>query len=432
MIKIDIRERLKIETQGHSMYNVRREEYKDGASDTINFRVSPTPFKLTKKQRIEIEEIGKAVCSYMDYCIELYKTNESAHELLDRGKPKEYKNVQDIKYLFLRPDLILTDSGFCLCEIETSPFGIGLAEVLNRTYGNEGYDTAINQNQLKNYIQSKIENSGTIAYSDKVKSFAGQLDFMAEQVFSGNGKVWNSAQINSNSISNKQIYRAFYLTEQFTDKNVANLLSQSSHVYLPTPTPQFEEKALLSFIWDKRYTQSFCDKLGESTFNLLRRIIPKTWVLGEEQYVDGGLPNGKQDSLSLAELSKSSRKFVLKQSGFANSSSWGEGVKFLHKMGSGKALEMIKLAQEDKEHLYIIQEFNQGKAVPMSFIDNNGVFQNINAKIRITPYYAYMGQDKGKLIAAKVTGCENTEYIHASTASINTAVSFEKNISERD
>lgn len=431
-MKIDIRERLKVETNGHSMYNVRREEYKNGDSNTVNFRVSPTPFKLSRKQKTEIEDIGKAICCYMDYCIELYKTNESAHELLDRGKPKEYKNVQDAKYLFLRPDLILTDSGFCLCEIETSPFGLGLAEVLNRTYGNEGHETAIHQNQLKNYIQSKIENSGTIAYSDKVKSFAGQLDFMAEQVFSGNGKSWDATKVNSNMVSNKQIYRAFYLTEQFTDENVANLLKQSSHIYLPTSTPQFEEKALLSFIWDKRYVQSFRDRLGESTFDLLREIIPKTWVLGEEQYVDGGLPNGKQDSLSLAELSKGSRKFVLKQSGFTTSSSWGEGVKFLHKMGSGKALEMLKSAQEDKEHLYIIQEFNQGKAVPMSFIDDDGIFKNINAKIRITPYYAYMGNEKGKLIAAKVTGCENTEYIHASTASINTAVSFEKNILERD
>ena len=86
---------------------------------------------------------------------------------------------------------------------------------------------------------------------------------------------------------------------------------------------------------------------------------------------------------------------------------------------------------EDKKHLYIIQEFNQGKNVPMSFIDDEGIFQTINAKIRITPYYAYIGKNKGKLIAAKVTGCENTEYIHASTASINTAISYENSEIER-
>ena len=425
MIRIDIRERLKIETRGHSTYEVRREEYKTKDSDNINFRISPTPFKLSKEQKQELDNIGKAICSYMDFCIELYNTDDNAHRLLDRGKPESYKDVKEPKYLFLRPDLILTDSGFCVCEIETSPLGLGLAEILNRAYGNEGFNTVIHQNQLRNYVQSKIEDTGTIAYSDKVKSFGGQLGFLAEQVFSNEKKTWDAKQITSENISSRQIYRAFYLDEQFTDKNVANLLS-SQHIYLPTSTPQFEEKALLSFVWDERYEHLLKNRLGNSTFNLLKRVIPKTWVLGEEKHVIGGLPDGKKDSLGLAELGKSNRKFVLKQSGFASSSSWGEGVKFLHKMGGTRALEILKSALEDKEHLYIIQEFNQGRNVPMSFIDNSGLFQNVNAKIRITPYYAYMGEDKGKLIAAKVTGCENTEYIHASTTSINTAISYEK------
>ncbi len=427
---MDIRERLRVETKGYSMYNVRRMEYKKQNSDTINFRISPDPFKLTRQQKTEIEDIGKAICNYMDSCIELYKTDENVHILLDKGKPNEFKNVNDIKYLFLRPDLILTDTGFCVCEIETSPFGLGLAEILNRAYGNQGYDTVVYQNQLKNYIQSQINDSGTIAYSDKVKAFEGQLQFMATDLFSSASKIWNAKQIDSQSITNKQIYRAFYLNEKFTDKNVYQFLQQP-HLYIPTSTPQFEEKALLSFIWDKRYATTLKERLGNGDFSLLREIIPKTWVLGEEKYVDGGLPNGIQDVLELADLSKSNRKFVLKQSGFSISSSWGEGVKFLHKFGKNKVIELLKTAAEDKEHLYVIQEFGQGKNVPMSFIDEDGVLQNINAKIRITPYYAYMGNNKGKIIAAKVTGCENTEYIHASTASINTAISYEKEDDER-
>lgn len=425
MIEINIRDRIKLETKGHSMYNVRREEYKTKGIDDINFRVSPTPFKLTKSQKKELDDIGKAICSYMDCCLELYKTNDSIHEILDRGKPEEYRNVEEIKYLFLRPDIILTDSGFSVCEIETSPFGLGLAEVLNRAYGNEGYDTIIHQNELKNYIQSKVEPSGTIAYSEKVKAFSGQLDFMADQVFSDKQKLWDAKQISENSNMNKEIYRAFYLSEKYRDKNIAKLLENNS-VSLPSSTPQFEEKALLSFIWDKRCVQFLKEKLGKSDFELLRKVIPKTWILGEEQYVDGGLASGKATSLDLMELGKKSRKFVLKQSGFQDASSWGEGVVFLHKIGGQKASEMLKSALEDKEHLYIIQEFNQGKIMPMSYINEEGIFQSINVKLRLTPYYAYMGSDKGKLIAAKVTGCENTEYIHASTASINTAVEIER------
>ncbi len=228
-------DRLKIESKGCSTYEVRREEYKSNKNG-INFRVSPTPFKLNRNQKEELENIGKAICDYMDSCIELYNINENVHEILDRGKPSQYRDARNVKYLFLRPDLILTDKGFSICEIETSPFGLGLAEILNRAYGNEGFDTIVYQNQLRNYDQPKIGQRGTIPYSEKVKACSGQLDFMAKEVFSGDGKKWNSQKITDSNIANQEIYRAFYLSEQFVDPNVAKLL-QASHIYLPSSTP---------------------------------------------------------------------------------------------------------------------------------------------------------------------------------------------------
>ena len=113
-------------------------------------------------------------------------------------------------------------------------------------------------------------------------------------------EVGDAQKITSSDISSKEIYRAFYLSDQFSDDSVAKLL-RTPHIYSPSSTPQFEEKALLSFIWDKRYKEFFMEKLGNSSFDLLRRVIPKTWVLGEEKYVDGGLPEGKEDSLGLGD-----------------------------------------------------------------------------------------------------------------------------------
>ncbi len=423
---MNIRDRIRVETKGHSMYDVRKEQYKNNKEDTINFCISPTTFKLTKEQKKTIEDIGQAICDYMDCCIELYKENETVKELLDRGKPEHLKKVKDAQYLFLRPDLILTDKGFCVCEIETSPFGLGLAEVLNRSYGNEGFNTIIQQNQLNNYIQSNIPDSGTIAYTEKVKSFKGQMDFLAEQIFSGNSKRWDSKQVESGQINDKEIYRAFYLSEQMSNKEIAEFLKKSN-IYLPTSTPQFEEKAILAFIWDKRFTETIRSRIGEGNYKLLRNIIPKTWIIGEEEYIDEKIAvNGVKESIDIANLGKSKRKFVIKQSGFTSASSWGEGVKFLHKKSAKETREIIQSAIDDKDHLYIIQEFEQAKNVPMSYIQEDNTYRNMNAKIRITPYYAYMGKDKGKMIAAKVTGCENTEYIHASTASINTAISYDE------
>ena len=134
------------------------------------------------------------------------------------------------------------------------------------------------------------------------------------------------------------------------------------------------------------------------------------------------MPNGVNNTLDIANLKKRDRKLVLKQSGFSSGSSWCEGVVFLHKVSHKTIEEKLERACSDNEHLYIIQDFKEGRQQTMEYIDNEGTVATMNAKIRITPYYSYLGASKGELIAAKVTGCENTEYIHGTTASINTAV----------
>ncbi len=140
------------------------------------------------------------------------------------------------------------------------------------------------------------------------------------------------------------------------DKNIERFLHEP-HKCMPSKTPQFEEKALMAFIWDKRFMDFFQNQLGKAEYELLRKVIPKTWILGEERYVDGGLPQGKENSIDISTLGKSKRQFVLKSSGFNTNSSWGEGVLFLHKMGGKVAREKIQLAINDSNHLYIIQEF---------------------------------------------------------------------------
>lgn len=58
----------------------------------------------------------------------------------------------------------------------------------------------------------------------------------------------------------------------------------------------------------------------------------------------------------------------------------------------------------------------------MTYIDNNYVYNQKQVKIRVTPYFSY-NDNKGELIAAKVTGCDiSSELIHAGTGSINAPI----------
>lgn len=411
----------------HSIYIPRRQEYDTGQK--IPFRVSKNPLSLTKEQKLDLQNIGLDVTNYFRAVDEMYSNDVGGvRGILDTGKPQIFLANQPSHYLFVRPDLIITPNGFSICEIETSPFGLALAEILNRTYQNEGFETMVADGTLPAQIQKVTPTDGTLIYSKKTQAYSGQMIFLADEVFSGNGRNWKAEIVNGSTINDQQnIYRGFYLGEYSTDPYVKSLLDGSlnnKNGLIPSPTPYMEEKAILSLIYDKRFEGYLRKKLGDTTFKHLRAVIPPTWIVGQEQHFSPGMPNNISSSIDLANLSKSKRAFVLKSSGFAENSSWKEGVHFLQRESSANNVQILHAAEEDKTNLHIIQEFRKGVNIPLQYeTEDESTQLPMTARVRLTPYYSVIeGEQEGKLIAIKATGCENTDFIHASSTSINTAV----------
>lgn len=413
----------------HGIYKARRTEFNTGQK--IPFRVSPVPLQLSSEQKHELQIIGYDVTSYFKAVDELYQENVGGiRAILDTGKPQIFLTNQPSHYLFIRPDLIITPQGFSICEIETSPFGLALAEILNRAYQNEGYETIVANGTLPEEIRKNTPIEGNIIFSNKTEAYTGQMTFLADQVFSGNGRNWQAETIRQYVRNEEQsnIYRGFYLEEYFSDPFVRFLLDNptgNNHQLIPSPTPYLEEKAILSFIYDIRFEKCLRHVLGDASFKHLREIIPPTWIVGQEQYFAPGLPDNVSTSVDLAGLSKSKRTLVLKSSGFSDNSSWKEGVHFLHKESSQQALKELHSAEEDKSHLYVIQQFKKGVNILMKYEsqDNESTYLPMSVRVRLTPYFSVINDgQEGKLIAIKATGCENTDFIHATSTSINTAV----------
>lgn len=406
------------------IYKARVDEFK--TADKVPFRVSPTPFILTPDQKREIENIGTDVVAYFKTINELYSINNEVREILDKGKQDLFLMQKPTKYLFIRPDIIITDEGFRICEIETSPFGLALAEVLNKAYSQGGFETMVTEDALLKLVQAHTPSDGRIIFSTKTESFKGQMTFLAEQVFSGDNRNWTAEKAgdgDSNSLDN--IYRGFYLGEYASDDTIRSFLEQcieKGKKMLPSLTPHIEEKAILAFIWDKRFEKYLKDQLGITVFNNLREVIPPNWIVGQEKHFALGLPNNMFSSTGLASLSNSKRAFVLKPSGFKGSSSWGEGVSFLHQKSSINTLQLLNSALTDQTSLHVIQEFKKGAKIPISYTDKQGKPQYMSAKIRLTPYFSAVSGDEGRLVAIKATGRENTDFIHGSLDSVNTAV----------
>lgn len=313
--------------------------------------------------------------------------------------------------------MIITPRGFSISEIETSPFGLALAHLLNLASIQEGFNTVVGQADLIEHLQASTPQSGVIAYSEKTQAFSGQISFLADKIFSGSQRRWLGQSVGSSLTKDNALYRAFYLSEMEHDPSVKMLLTRminSKEPIFPSLTPHLEEKAVMAVIWDRRWEQQLRKTLGESAFRHLRQVIPQTWIIGEEQYFSQGVPDGVQSAVDLASLSKSKRTLVLKPSG----SSWSEGISFLHQISIAKAKARLKLATEDTQNLYIVQDFREGEKINMEY-EAWGERKTKLVKVRLTPYFSSID---GKLLTIKATGCENTDYIHTTTASINSAI----------
>jgi len=413
---------------GHSIYAARRQEF--ATDKKVPFKVASAPFQLTSKQKGEISTIGADITSYFKAVDELYCFNGTVRNILNTGKPEIFVVDRPVQYLFVRPDLIITSKGFSVCEIETSPFGLALAEMLNRAYTQEGFETMVDDGALPDYIQASTPIEGTIVYSNKTAAYSGQLTFLADEVFSGQGREWKTQKVedvlSDKKKDEKGIYRGIYLGEYMTDPAVKMLLDQSinySDRLIPSPTPHMEEKAVLAFLWDRRFEQRLRKQLGDPAFNHLRAIIPPTWIVGQERFFAPGMPDGVATSVDLASLSRSKRTLVLKESGFGVKSSWAEGVKFLHDQSANTARALLQQAQGSTDSLFVVQQFNKAQDIPMTYESQDGTIQTApRARVRLTPYFSMAEGDTGRLVGIKATGCENTDLIHSSSASINAAV----------
>src|SRR5579862_9176303 len=113
--------------------------------------VSPEPFPLDEKLAEELEKLGYRLNLFNRACNLLYQLSVKGKQpawiadYLDRGKPRELveharqKQLREALPQVIRPDVILTDNGFTIAELDTVPGGIGLTAWLNQTYARLGY-----------------------------------------------------------------------------------------------------------------------------------------------------------------------------------------------------------------------------------------------------------------------------------------------------
>src|SRR5213079_3715847 len=167
---------------------------KEGLFAEKEWLLSPNAFPSARKSLPDLEQLGHRLFVFQRACNQLYqlsvkgKQPEWVARYLDAGKPKELiefsrrKEIRDDLPRVIRPDLILTDSGYIIAEIDSVPGGIGLTGWLNQTYSAFDKEIIGAADGMLDGFQSVLPNGGDIVISQEASTYRPEMEWIAARL----------------------------------------------------------------------------------------------------------------------------------------------------------------------------------------------------------------------------------------------------------
>jgi hypothetical protein len=395
----------------------------------LDWRISPAPFPLGAEVAGEIESLGRVLLQFYRAVNLLYRKSAEGKQpewvarWLDQGKPAGLIELQrspafrtDVPRV-IRPDILLTDNGLSITELDSVPGGIGLTGWLNKTYcgirsAECGMADAQNHSALRAPHSELIGGADGmlrgfesifgdakhvhIVVSEEAATYRPEMNWMCEQL----GPQFTVHDSRFNDFTGASaVYRFF---ELFDLANVANwkrileLAADRKIRLTPPPKPVFEEKMLFALLWNRNLQGFWRQELGESFFNRLKKLVPYTWVVDPTPLPpQAAIPElNLTDWQQLKTLSQKERELILKVSGFSDQA-WGARGVFL---GSDLSQEEWARAVDDALRDFhqsprVLQRYHKPALVEAQWFDfaKNEVVP-MKGRVRLCPYYFVSGE----------------------------------------
>ena len=380
-----------------------------------SWRVSPTPFSLGPAVAKEVESLGRVLLQLYRAVNLLYRKSaegkmpEWVSRWLDLGKPAELIALQrspafknDVPRV-IRPDLLLTESGLAVTELDSVPGGIGLTAWLNQTYSTlNPQPLTLNvlggaDGMLRGF--ESIFGNAThvhVIVSDEAATYRPEMQWLAEQL--GARFAVRDASF-TGFTEGDAVYRFFELfdlSNVASAKQIFELAAEHKIRVTPAPKPMFEEKMLFALLWNRNLHGFWRQELGEGFLNRLKKLVPYTWIVDPTPLPpQGAIPQlDLTDWQQLKAMSQKERDLILKVSGFSEHA-WGARGVFL---GSDLSHEDWSKAVDDAlEHFEqsprVLQRFHKPSLVETQWFDfeKNEVVP-MKGRARLCPYYFVAGE----------------------------------------
>ncbi len=387
----------------------------DGLFAGFDWRVSPTPFSLGENLAKEIESLGRVLLQFYRAVNLLYRKSAEGKQpewiahWLDLGKPRELIELQHSPAFknevprVIRPDILLTENGFSITELDSVPGGIGLTAWLNKTYSEPGIQNP--ESKVIGGADGMIRGFESIfgdakqvyiVVSEEAKTYRPEMEWLAQQL--GPRFTVHNSKFNDFADSGA-VYRFF---ELFDLKNISSakpifeLTAEKKILLTPPPKPIFEEKMLFALLWNRNLQSFWRQELGEGFFARLKKVIPYTWLVDPTPLPPhAAIPElNLTDWQQLKTLSQKERDLILKVSGFSENAWGARGVFLGSDLAQADWSVAVDAALKNFEiSPFVLQRFEKPKIVEAQWFDfAKSEIVPIKGRVRLCPYYFVSGE----------------------------------------
>ena len=371
------------------------------------WRISPRPFGISSVLREELDKLGFRLQLFLRACDQLYRLSAKGRQpawvadLLDRGKPAELVDFQRQHGIageiprVIRPDLILTDDGFTIAEIDSVPGGIGLTAWLNRTYAALGHDVLGGTDGMIEGF-ARIVPGGDIVVSEEASTYRPEMEWLARELNAGFSQAgrWRLLDASARTDWQKTVYRFFELfdlDQVACSQGLMDAVREKQISVTPPFKPALEEKLWFALFWLKPLEDFWRRELGERAHLALQRCIPYTWLVDPEPLPRHAvLPRLEAHSWDeVAKFSQKKRNFILKISGFSETAWGSRGVVVASDLPQREwKAELDQALDSFPTRPHILQAFHPGRLVEESYwLPGREALQKMRGRVRLCPYY---------------------------------------------
>lgn len=365
------------------------------------WRWSPEPLKLGRAEARSMLELGHPLAQFQQACDAIYRRSAAGKlpgwlaDLLDQGKPDWMARLQrqpstatQFPRVF-RPDLMLTQTGFALTELDSVPGGIGVAAWLARIYSRAGFEVLGGPAGMLDGFRSLMPDGGTVLVSKESADYRPEMEWLTAEL----GSAWNVAAAETYQPDGRALYRFFELFD-WQSIPAARLLAEGAatgKIRLTPPfKPHLEDKLWLALLWSPALKKIWQQALRGNHLKRLHDLVPFGWVLDPTPLPPhAALPRLNAHSWEeVAQFSQKERHLALKVSGF-HETAWGSrGVFIGHDMPAPEwAARLHSALEQSATQPWILQEFREGRRITHPVFRDDGSVEMLQGRVRLCPYF---------------------------------------------